>query len=448
MSVKTVQPPLKFIPPAFNPWVASAAQKLLPLWLQYRCISHIRFDGVEQLVELYRQFQLGKIRFIIAFRHPTLDDPTCLTYLLGQIVPQVACQHSVRLCHPIHAHFIYERGIPLWAGASAGWLLSRLGATPIHRGKLDFVGLRSARDLFANGSLPMAAAPEGTINGLSDRVNPLEPGVAQLAFWCLEDLLSAKRSEQVAILPVGIKYRYVRTCWQALEELLKRLESESGLSVNDSSMLSTIPCWEQRIFGRLMRLIEFLLSQVEDFYSRFYHQSLSRSGSLDNRLQACQNAALSVAESYFGLPVKGSLIERRHRVEQAGWDWIYRGDIQNIEVLSLIERGLADRVAQMTALYVWHMGLLEHLSVSIADYVREKPTFERLAETTLLLGNAIARMKGRNQPLYPFLGQRCVEITVGEAISVSQRWDAYRTNRRQAVDALTKDLQTALKAMT
>jgi 1-acyl-sn-glycerol-3-phosphate acyltransferase len=446
MSVKTVQPPLKFIPPAFNPWVVGAVQKLLPLWLRHQCISHVRADGVEQLVELYHQFQLGKTRFLLAFRHPTVDDPICLSYLLGQIVPQIARQNSVPLRHPIHAHFIYERGIPLWAGSPSGWLFSRVGATPIHRGKFDLVGVRSARHLFANGSLPMAAAPEGTINGLSDRVNPLEPGVAQLAFWCQEDLLRADRFEQVAILPVGIKYRYVRTDWQALETFLKRLEAQSGLSGNDSSMLPIIPSPEQRIFGRLMRLTEFLLLQVEDFYNHFYHQSLLGVGSLDDRLQACQNAVLTVAESYFGLRSKGSPIERRHRIEQAAWNWIYREDIQNLKALSSIERGLADRVAQMSDLYLWHLHLAECLSVSITDYLREKLTFERLAECTLLLARAIAHLKGHNKPSSGLLGQRSVEITVGEAISVSQRWDAYRTNRRQAVEALTKDLQTKLKA--
>jgi hypothetical protein len=38
------------------------------------------------------------------------------------------------------------------------------------------------------------------------------------------------------------------------------------------------------------------------------------------------------------------------------------------------------------------------------------------SRSTFLLGNAIAQIKGRNKPLYPLLGQRCIEITVGRAM--------------------------------
>jgi len=55
-----------------------------------------------------------------------------------------------------------------------GWLLSRFGDS-IHRGKHLTDGLRTARDLFANGKLPMTVAPEGGTNGHSEIVSPLEP---------------------------------------------------------------------------------------------------------------------------------------------------------------------------------------------------------------------------------------------------------------------------------
>ena len=190
-SIVHVQPPLKFIPPALNPFVLRVGQLVLPTWLRWRTnITHIEAENVETLVELYQQFQAGKIRFLMAFRHPSTNDPLCMGYL-SQLVPQVARQQGVSLQQPIHAHFIYDRGIPLWAGAWVGWLYSHVGGTPIHRGKLDRTGLRSVRNLFANASLPMAAAPEGATNGHNEIVSPLEPGIAQMGFWCVEDLLKA-----------------------------------------------------------------------------------------------------------------------------------------------------------------------------------------------------------------------------------------------------------------
>lgn len=203
------QAPLEFIPPALNPVFLRAVHLLLPSWISWQtAITQIEADNLEVLVDLYRQFQAGKIRFLLAFRHPKTDDPFCLGYLFSQLVPKVARQGTA-LQLPIHAHFIYDRGIPLWAGSHVGWMASRLGATPIQRGKADWTGLRSARDLFANGKFPMAAAPEGATNGLSEIISPLEPGIAQLGFWCAEDLHKLGRSEQVLIVPVGIKYNYV-----------------------------------------------------------------------------------------------------------------------------------------------------------------------------------------------------------------------------------------------
>ncbi|MDB9335004.1 glycerol acyltransferase, partial [Nodularia spumigena] len=267
------QAPLEFIPPAFNPLVLKGFHLLLPSWINWQtAITQIEADNVEVLVDLYRQFQEGKVRFLLAFRHPKTDDPFCLTYLFSQLVPKVARKQNTALHLPIHAHFIYDRGIPLWAGSYVGWIASRLGGTSIQRGKADWTGLRSARDLFANGQFPMAAAPEGATNGLSEFISPLEPGIAQLGFWCAEDLQKQERSEQVLIVPVGIKYDYVAAPWSAIANLLSELEAASGLLV-DSGQQNEVSCLES-LYPRLLTLAEHLLSLMEDFYNRFYHQKL------------------------------------------------------------------------------------------------------------------------------------------------------------------------------
>lgn len=473
-----VQPPLEFISPNLNPLVLRLTQLLLPAWLRSRtAISHIQADNVEALVELYQQFQTGKIRFLMAFRHPSSDDPLCMAYLVHHLVPQVARQQQISLQRPIHSHFIYDRGIPLWAGAHVGWLYSRLGGISIHRGKLDRVGLRSARNLFANGSLPMAAAPEGATNGHNEIVSPLEPGVAQLGFWCVEDLLKAERSEQVFIVPIGIQYRYVQPPWETLEKLLSKLEADSGLEEEargarrEGRAEEGLSPSEASLYRRLYRLGEHLLALMEEFYTRFYHQSLltastqvitsdPEKNSLGSkppsykeftiRLQALLDAALKVAEQYFDLQPNGSLIERCRRLEQAGWDWIYREDRKNIEALSPVERGLADRIAEEANLRMWHMRLVESFVAVTGKYVLEKPTVERFAETILLMWDMITRIKGGNPFHRPRLGKQWVQMTVGQPISVSDRWEAYQASRRsakQAVADLTQDLQTALEGM-
>jgi hypothetical protein len=94
------------------------------------------------------------------------------------------------------------------------------------------------------------------------------------------------------------------------------------------------------------------------------------------------------------------------------------------------------------------MRLVESFVAVTGKYVREKPTAERFAETTLLIWDMVTRIRGGNAFQRPTLGKQQVKITIGEPISVSERYPAYKTSRqgaRQAVADLTKDLQQAME---
>ncbi|MEA5578980.1 1-acyl-sn-glycerol-3-phosphate acyltransferase [Anabaena sp. UHCC 0451] len=453
------QPPLEFIPPAFNPLLLKFVHLLLPNWLQWKTsIITIEAENVEVLADLYSQFQSGNIRFMLAFRHPKIDDPLCLTYLFSQLLPKVAKQKNIALQSPVHAHFIYDRGIPLWAGKHIGWLAANLGGTPIQRGKADWTGLRSARDLYMNGQFPMAAAPEGATNGLSEIISPLEPGISQMSFWCAEDLQKAGRNEEVLIVPIGIKYSYINEPWGAIANLLTELEAASGLNIQSAN---NAPSFEV-LYSRLLALAEHLLSIMEQFYTRFYHQTLpdkkiingeiiDRNEALAYRLQSVMNVALFIAEQYFDLPSRGNWNDRCRRLEQAGWNYIFREDFKDIKSLSTIDKSLGDRIAEEAYVRMWHMRLVESFVAVSGTYIREKPTVERFAETTLILWDMVNKIKGNKNPLQrPELGKQKVKITVGKPISVSERYPTYKASRvdaRQAVAELTSDLQQVLEGL-
>ena len=447
LNVEQVQAPLEFIAPNFNPLLYKIMQPLLPGWCQWKTpMTEIKVENIETLTELYHNFQAGKIRFLIAFRHPSTNDPFAIAQLLWHRVPQVARQQNISLNGPIHSHFIYDRGIPLWAGSSVGWLFSQLGGIPIHRGKLDRQGLKCARELFANGEFPIAASPEGGTNGHNGIISPLEPGIAQMGFWCVDDLRKAKRNELVFIVPLGIKYHYLEDNWSAIEQLLTEMEADSGIT--HSGTISAPPN-ASTLYPRLIQVGDRLLGLMENFYRRFYHQNLpiAENDELPTRLKAILDVALTVAEKYFNVQAKGTLIDRCRRLEQSGWDCIYREDIADVESLSFIERALADRVAEEAHLRMWHMRLVESFVAVTGRYVKENPSFERFAETTLLVWATMARIKGQKISQRPYLGKQQVQMTVGEPILVSERWDAYKTSRRSAVSDLTADLQTALEKM-
>jgi 1-acyl-sn-glycerol-3-phosphate acyltransferase len=465
------QPPLEFIPPDPDPRVLAAMRLGLPYWMKWReKIQQVEVTNPEELVQQFKNFQAGQIRLLIAFRHPSPQDAFCLGHLLWRDVPRSARQLGVELAQPTHAHFIYDRGIPLWAGQWVGWLYSKLGGTPIHRGKVDRQGLRSARKLFAEGKWPLAAAPEGGNNGHSEIVSPLEPGVAQLGFWCAEDMHNAQRSEQVMIVPLGIAYKYVSPPWQKLDNLLDRLEQASGIDATDGKIPAVPSGWEdvtvraplpqmERRYGRLFRLGVQLLAQMENYYQKVYGMELSPpvapAGSMEmpaqeklaKRLQMLMDTALTVAESYFQLTPRGNYIDRCRRIEQAGWDFIFQAGLANGQSLSAVERGLADRMAEEANLRMWHMRLVENFVAVTGQYVKQRPSAERFAETLLILRDTITLIQGESPFPRPKLESQVAYLTIGDPISVSDRFADYQQSRKQAVTELTADLQAALEAM-
>lgn len=447
------QPSLPFIEPSFNPFVLGGVRAIMPLWIRYQtAIAKIETKNLDQLVNLYYDFQEGKNRLMIAFRHPSINDLYAISYLLWYLIPQAAKRQGLYLNFPVHSHFIYDRGIPLWAGSQVGWLFSQLGGTPIFRGKADWKGLKSARNLFANGLFPMTAAPEGGTNGHNEIVSPLEPGIAQLGFWCAEDLVKSERTEEVLIVPVGIRYHYLESPWKAIAQLLAQLENLTGLPIEPEDLS------QPALYRRLYRIGDRLLTLMEEFYRRFYHESLiipeasetSANDVLAMRMQNLLNTALGTAEAYFKVAAKGSLIDRCRRLEQAGWDYIYREDWKELEDFSPVERGLANRVAEEANLRLWHMRLVENFVAVTGRYVLENPTAERFAETALQLWKTAVQIQGGDRNKLPCLGKQQAILTIGEPISVTERYPSYQANRtgaRQAVATLTQDLQAALERL-
>ncbi|MEB3120672.1 MAG: 1-acyl-sn-glycerol-3-phosphate acyltransferase [Snowella sp.] len=459
------QPPLDFIPPVYNAFVLKGCQFILPLWLRSQTpLAKIEAENLSILAEYYQKFQQKKVRFLLAFRHPSVNDPYCMGYLLWKLLPKFIKQENIQLQQPIHAHFMYDRGIPLWAGKAVSWLYSHLGGTSIQRGKLDLPGLRSARELFTNASFPIAAAPEGATNGHNEIISPLEPGIAQLGFWCAEDLQKSDRTEEVFIIPVGIQYFYITPPWAKIADLLTQLEKDCGIETQFSIENNQLE--EQKLYERLFNLGEEILGIMENFYRESYHKNLPDLDTLkatfdDNsdtlqqlpnalfslRLQNLLNVALEVAEQYFHIPNKGTVVDRCRRVEQAGWDCIYREEFKPDKNLSPLKRALADRVAEEADLRMWHMRMVESFVAVTGYYVREKPTVERFADTILLMWDLVARIKGGTSFSRPRLGQQRAQMTIGEPISVTARSPEYKANRRQAVANLTQELQHSLEKM-
>jgi hypothetical protein len=333
------------------------------------------------------------------------------------------------------------------------------------------VALRTARQLLLDGPYPLAVAPEGATNGHNERLSALEPGAAQLAFWTADDLAKAQRPEAMTVLPIGVQYRFSGNAWPAIEALLCQLERQSGLATQPAARPDP-----DALYPRLFALAERMLTLMETFYRNSYHRDLPAASAttttaaaataaaapaaagaaaaanpaaaqtanlaLAERLGRLLETALAEVELSLAIEPRGDLASRCRRLEQAAWDRLYLAAPP-----TPLERGLADRLAEETAQRLWHMRLVESFVAVSGDYVKERPSQERFADTLLLLWDTQARILGRDPGTRPRLGPRTALISLGEAIAFTPLLEDYHRDRRRAVARLTADLQRQLEAL-
>ncbi|MBD2178101.1 1-acyl-sn-glycerol-3-phosphate acyltransferase [Pseudanabaena sp. FACHB-1998] len=445
-----VQPPLKVYPPKVNQLILKAIRFVTPFWLRWQCgIKQIETRYVDRLVEATKQFQEGKARYIIAFRHPTTDDPFGMLYLLVYAVPEQARAMGIKLKHTPHSAFVYDRGISLWAGDYINSLFPALGGISIFRGKLDRPALNLMRKQITNGDEPLSMAPEGGTNGKSEMVAELEPGVAQIGFWAAEDLLKEGRNEEMLIIPVGIQYEYSLASWAAIDEAIMAIEKECGLT---KSAIST----ETR-YQRLYELGSYLVQWVSNYYKTFYRNYAPRESEFTDsddiaiRIDDLTDRILSVAEMNFGIKAKGTAIDRCRRLEQAAWDRIFRNDIKDIEQLSQIERSFADQLALEANYSNWHMKIAESIIGVTSDYVRQHPSPSRYIEVIKLMWSVLSRVTERDPKSTfkqsPNFGDRKLYLSIAEPLSVSSRLAEYQSSRNAAKECTRKLTEEISKSL-
>jgi hypothetical protein len=448
VDLNRVQPPLIYYPPSFDLNLLRSLRFVLPAWIRWKCgISKIETRNMERLVEAMQTFQAGKTRYLFAFRHPTTDDHFSMLYLLSHAVQAQAKAMGVKFAKPIHSNFVYDRGIPLWAGEIVNWLFPRLGGIPIFRGKLDRQGLQAIRKQMVDGQFPISMAPEGGTNGQSELVGQLEPGIAQMGFWAAEDLAKAGRFEEVVILPIGLQYEYAVASWENIDRMLIQIEQDCGIS---KPAITSHEERYQRLYNVGSHLVEYVSAHYQKFYPSHAPETNAENQNLGDRIQSLLDHILRVSESHFLIKPKGSITDRCRRLEQAGWDQIFRAEFKDPNAVSTLDRGFADQLAKEACSSQWHMRIAESIVTITGNYVADLPSTSRYAETLLLIWRALSRVKTETFGKTPYLGDRKLILSIGEPISVSDRFATYQSSRvaaKECVSQTTADLHKVLQGL-
>jgi 1-acyl-sn-glycerol-3-phosphate acyltransferase len=204
--------PYVFRPPRHVPLAMALARGFVRLYLRHELGVHkvILEPGTKELLESLR----GQ-RVVLTPNHPSYEPPVVF-HLSGMLRMNF---------YWLAAREVFE--VPL-----QGALVSRIGAYSIDRGAQDSSALNATRRLIAEGRNWLVLFPEGQEHYLHDLVLPFLPGAARLGFGAIEDLLTGNEAPlpSVQLLPLALRYYYLKDMRSEIETMLRRLESRLGLA--------------------------------------------------------------------------------------------------------------------------------------------------------------------------------------------------------------------------
>ncbi len=435
--------PLKTSNP--SPGLLRLLRKITPLYLRWGLrFSSIKLrdsapQAVNTLVSLWRDFQDGNTRLILAFRHPYGDEPQVFSYLFDVLLKKHARREGVPLEGHPHARFIHGYEVALWGGPLIRWLLPRIGAVPVYHVKADSAGIKAIRAIIRSGPYPIALAPEGQVSYRSETVPRLEAGCAQMGFWCAEELEKEGRDEHVCILPLSIHHVFDPRDRKKLLKMIRELEITCDPDVPDQS---AVPLHE-----RLESIDLKVLAMAEDFYGRTYGKHAKADDheiSRDTRWTTLRHIALAEGERALGITAHPAWdeIQRVYRLRQECWDRIY--SLDPAQKIGALERTYADRRAGEAWFAMRHMEFVDIAYYLDSGYLSGTagtlPSFDRIAETAVNLADLVSRFAGGNISNRSAVLRKQAVVIAGSPIEIRERMNEYRKKRKQAVDAVTADM--------
>jgi hypothetical protein len=414
-------PPRRVLPrpvlsvPRLDPLADYIVRSIGPAFVRFALkLEGTDFVHGERLVKAYADFEAGRSRLLLAFRHPYGDEPQILSRALSGALPREARRLGLAPPADPRAIFVHGYEVSLWSGPFVRWLLPRTGAIPVHHARLDPAGIGAIRKAFAEGPLPLAIAPEGQASYQSESAPRIEPGTMRLARWCAQDLERSGRAASVAVLPLSIHYRFEEN-EEKLDAFISRVE---GRVDPGHRPLHPVPSTPQR----LTALFDRILGVAERHYGI---GNRSAAGSADgtgreallSRRDALIETALRRGEAVFGLRAAGDPIDRVYRIRNEGWDRIYPPG--TLPRRGGLERALADRKAGEAWHAMRHMELVDILWYIDPGYWEEDPRFDRLAESARNLADILSRLEGGTIADRPEALKKRATVIAGTPIRVT-----------------------------
>lgn len=293
-----------------------------------------------------------------------------------------------------------------------GFILQRMGAFSVDREGCDRRAIQQAVQLLGGGG-SLVVFPEGEVYRLNERLTPLLEGVAFMALSAQRDLQKAGASARVWIVPAAIRYRYTQDIRPQLEAALDRLERRMVWKPPHGIALPE----------RILRFGELLLTLKE---KEKLGRSCENEGDLPTRIRNLMETLLARLETAHlqKSPAAETVPLRIKALRRTLLD-AWTDESREPQIRRQAGEALDD-VHLVLQLYSYP-----------GNYITEKPSLERLAETVDKFEEDIegeARIKG----------PRRARLRLGEPIDLSQAG----TGRPRVVAAeVTDRLEAAIQAL-
>ncbi|MCC7191590.1 MAG: 1-acyl-sn-glycerol-3-phosphate acyltransferase [Phycisphaeraceae bacterium] len=382
--------PYRFVPPCDSRFWPAVVGLYLPRYLRTRHgVTRVECRGVEKL----RSSIDAGHGVLLAPNHCRPPDP----FVLGIL--------SRRVGHSFHTMASWHL---FMNGRMQAFLCNRAGAFSVYREGLDKAAIDAAIDILAEAKRPLIIFPEGNISRSNDALLSLMEGTGLIARTAAKRRAKDQPDRKVVIHPVALRYLFKGNIRTALEPIIRQIEAR--LSWRPQSQLGLVE--------RVVKVGHALLGLKEIEYL-----GSPQGGTTAERLDRLINYVLEPIEAeWLNGQREPHVSARVKRLRMAILPDIVKGEINDAE--------RDRRWKQLSDLY-----LAQQLACYPPDYVRSKPTVERLLETVERFEEDLTDVAHIHSPIE-------VIVEVGDAIESGTTRD-----RGTGGDPLMHKIEESLRVM-
>lgn len=335
---------------------------------------------------------LGDARVVLMPNHPTFDDGLVVFLLsaqLGEIFNYLVA----------HENFTEQLAD----------LLQKAGCYSIRRGVGDRRSITHTLELLKEERSRMVIFPEGGCSFQNDEIMPFRTGAIQLPFQAMQAI--AKKTEAFPpcyLVPISIKYRYIKSGDAIINKSLKSLEAELGISPTSTEF-----------YPRLRQVSLAVMQQLEQEYGL----TPNPADDWNDRINRIRNHVLHLCQEQLDISFPD--------------DFPLRERVYKMQAL-LIEKADDEFALDLTSYEKLYQSTSRLLNFdAIYDgYVGAYPSTERFIDTLTRLEREVFKVeipepKGLHEGW----------VKVGTPVNLQDYAEAYKGDRQETVTKLTEMMQ-------